>query len=140
MKKVKFVHCPRPGCDRPLRGSWNDYLTGEKHPKTGLPIYQCPNCKLKFTVDAFKANAIPVPDDDTDVMLYDSLSGRLIDIIPHEMKFTDGKFAYVHVPVSICLASDRIKCFAFKAKGLPEEEITRICKEAVTNQPKEILR
>ena len=52
MKQHKFVHCPKVGCDRPLKGAWKDYLTGEVHPKTGLPVYQCPFCKMDIPDDA----------------------------------------------------------------------------------------
>lgn len=139
MKHWKFVHCPRPGCDKPLKGSWKDYLTGETHPKTGLPVYQCPYCRLKFTADAFKANAVAVPDDDTDIVLFDTLTGRVVDIIPHEMKFTDGQFAYIHVPINICL-SKTLKCFCFKAKGMKPSEIERVAKEAAINSGIEVFR
>lgn len=130
MKNVKFVHCPKPGCDRPLRGSWKDYLTGELHPKTKLPVYQCPNCHMKFTADSFKANAVPVPPGDKDVILYDKVAKRVIDIIPHTMRFTDGEFEYVHIPLNFCTA-DSMKCFCFAAKGLSMKEVIELCEQAV---------
>lgn len=139
MKRKNYVHCPKPGCDAPLRGSWSDYLTGEKHPKTGLPVYQCPNCGLKFTADAFKANAVPVPDGDSDIIIYDTTSNHVIDIIPHEMKFTDGQFSYIHLPISVC-TNQNLRCFAFKAKGMPFEEIERTAREALTRKDMKVLR
>lgn len=138
MKNKKYVHCPKPGCDEPLKGSWNDYLTGEIHPKTGLPVYQCPHCNLKFTADAFKANAIPVTGDDKDVILFNTVTKKIVDIIPHQMKFTDGKFYYVHIPMNLCLI-DHIKCFSFEAEGLPINEITELCMKALKEKV-EVLR
>lgn len=138
MKTKKFVHCPKPGCDKPLKGSWNDYLTGEKHPKTGLPIYQCPTCHMKFTADSFKANAIPVLNDDKDVILYDTSAKKIVDIIPSGMKFTDGSFHYVHIPINLCI-QEHIRCFSFVAKGLKEREICDMCEEAIKS-PTEVLR
>ena len=126
MKNKKFVHCPKPGCDKPLRGSWKDYLTGELHPKTKLPVYRCPNCHLKFTADSFKANAIPVTDDNKDVILYDTNTKKVLDIIPSNMKFTDGEFSYVHIPLNLC-TTDHIKCLSFEARGMTNEEIASMC-------------
>lgn len=130
--RKKFVHCPKPGCDKPLKGSWSDYLTGEVHPKTGLPVYQCPYCHMKFTADAFKANAIPVPEGDGDIVIYDSLKHSVMDIIPHRMKFTDGKFFYIHLPLTFCTMKN-LRCFCFKAEGMKYSEISQLCEEAIKN-------
>lgn len=138
MKQHKFVHCPKPGCDKPLRGAWKDYLTGEVHPKTGLPVYQCPHCHMKFTADSFKVNSIPVTDDSKDVVLYDAIAKRVIDIIPARMKFTDGRFHYVHIPISLC-TQENIKCFSFETKGLKMTEVEDLCEQAI-NSKVEVLR
>lgn len=130
MKNKKFVHCPKPGCDDKLPGAWKDYLTGEVHPKTGLPVYQCPNCHMKFTADSFKANAIPVTDDNKDIILYNVRNEEILDVIPHTMKFTDGKFHYVHIPLNMCI-DENLRCFSFSVKGLKLEEILNLCKEAI---------
>lgn len=138
MKNVKYVHCPRLGCDKPLPGSWDDYLTGEVHPKTGLPVYQCPNCHFKFTADSFRANAIPVTRDKKDIVLFDTVSKKIIDIIPHTMKFTDGKFYYVHIPINMCI-TNTIRCFSFETKGKTVNEIVSLCEQAIKDNI-EVLR
>lgn len=138
MDLKKFVHCPKVGCNKPLRGSWSDYLTGENHPKTGLPVYQCPHCHMKFTADSFKVNAVPVTSDDKDVVLYDVFAKRVIDIIPARLKFTDGKFHYVHIPMNMCI-QENLRCFSFSVKGLEPNEIEALCAEAV-NANLEVLR
>lgn len=133
-----FVHCPKPGCDKPLKGSWSDYLTGTKHPKTGMPVYQCPICGFKFTADAFRANAVPVTGDDRDVVLYDESTRKVLDIISHRMKFTDGKFHYIHLPLALCIRKN-LRCFSFEAKGLTYGEIAELCESAIRNKV-EVLR
>jgi hypothetical protein len=124
------VHCPAVGCDSPLPGSWKDYLTGGTHPKTGMPIYECPNCHLKFSADDLKANAIPVKEGDTSVFLFDTRSKKIVFEVYPEMKFTDGSFVYVHLPQ--ILASDPyIRCLEFISKEMTDKEILEACIEYI---------
>lgn len=98
-EKRQYVMCPTPGCREKLLGSWKDHETGET--KQGLKVYKCPGCGNEFTVNDFKINAMPVPNQDGVAVVYDKQSFQVLFKVPGRNRFIDADdIAYVHIPLT----------------------------------------
>lgn len=135
-EKRQYVMCPTPGCKEKLLGSWKDHETGET--KDGLKIYKCPGCGNEFTVNDFRVNAVPIPNEDGTAVVYDKLSYRIIFKTPGRNRFVDADdIAYVHIPLTM-LTSDPNAKLIYLSDIEPEDftdaEISAVIKQHEDNK------
>lgn len=96
-EKKLYVMCPTFGCTYKLDGTWKNYATGVY--KNGLMVYKCPKCQKEFTINDFKVNAVPIPNEDGLAVLYNTRLDKIILKIPGSARFTDvDNISYIHVP------------------------------------------
>lgn len=97
-REKNFVMCPTSGCTQKLMGTWKDFEIGKS--ETGLTIYRCPACNSEFTINDFKTNAIPIPDQDGLAVVFNKQTYQILLKIPGYTRFIDSDgTAYINVPI-----------------------------------------